>query len=84
LVVGRGVSPRDMDGAKINFRDLTPYLAYADNVFCFLSSLPLLFPATIAVFGSYLLTNTESPARACLSIYWRGFVGAQKRRAWAS
>jgi hypothetical protein len=41
------------------------------NVFCFLSSLPLLPPATTAVFGSYtclLSTNTVSPVRACLII----------------
>jgi hypothetical protein len=50
LVVGRGVSSRDMDEAQINFGDLTPYLTYGANVFCFLSSLPLLPPAT----GSYL------------------------------
>ncbi len=48
-----------------------------DNVFCILSSLPLLPPATTAMFGFYnlpvispLLTNTVSPVRACL-ILWR-------------
>ncbi len=42
------------------------------NVFCFLSSLPLLPRATTTVFGSYLssllLANTVSSVRACLSI----------------
>jgi hypothetical protein len=41
------------------------------NVFCFPSSLPLLLPATTAVFGSYLSSlfssNTVSPVRACQS-----------------
>ncbi len=53
------------------------------NVFCFLSSLPLLPPATTAVFVSYLsslyiLTNTVSRVRACLSIWSERFYGSQK------
>ncbi len=50
---------------------------------CFLSSLPLLHPTTMAVFGS-----SVSPVRACpglaYSYDWRGFVGAKKKREWAS
>ncbi len=56
------------------------------EVFCFLSSLPLLPQATTAVFGSYLtisllLTKTVSPVCACLFIQydWRGFVGAANK-----
>ncbi len=49
------------------------------NVFCFLSSLPFLPPATTAVFGPYMpFLYTVSPVRACLSIWWRGFVGAKE------
>ncbi len=60
------------------------------NVFCFLSSLHLLSPATTTVFGSIchlsidlLLSNTVSPVSACLSIWLERFPGTQKRRqAW--
>ncbi len=49
-------------------------LCNGTTVFCFLSSLPLLAPATTAVFGSYLsalyfnITDTVSCVPACLSI----------------
>jgi hypothetical protein len=49
-------------------------LGNGTNVLCFLSSLPLLPPATTVVFGSYLpvislfLTNIVSSVRACLII----------------
>jgi hypothetical protein len=47
------------------------------NVFCFLSSLSLLLPATTTVFGSYLLSlyskpNTVSPVWICLLERFRG------------
>jgi len=54
------------------------------HVFCFLSSLPLLFLATTAVFGSFLpvtslLFTKQLPlVRACLSILWERFRGTQK------
>ncbi len=54
-------------------------------IFYFLSSLPLLPPATTAGFWvlpviSLLLTNTVSPLRACLCliIWWERFRGTQK------
>jgi hypothetical protein len=55
------------------------------NVFCFLSSSPLLPPAATIVFESYchlstvLITNIVFPMRACLYPYdGIGFVGPQK------
>ncbi len=53
------------------------------NVFCFLSSLPLLPPSHhgslwLLPVISLLLTNTVSPVKACLSILWKWFRGTQK------
>ncbi len=54
------------------------------NVFCFLSSVPLLPPATMAVFVSYMsyiysfFSNSVSPVRACLSIWLEKFRGIPK------
>ncbi len=53
------------------------------NVFCFLSSLPLLLPATTAVFGSSLSSvySKLTLVRRCGLAYqydWRGFVGPKK------
>ncbi len=50
------------------------------TVFCFLSSLPLLPPATTTVFGSYLTISLLY--RLCGLAYsydWRGFVGATNK-----
>jgi hypothetical protein len=63
---------------------LTFFKANGANVFCFLSSLPLLPPATTAVFGSYLpsLFSQITLYRPCGLAYpcdWRGFVWAKKK-----
>ncbi len=86
---------KDRSGLKCNIFCLTEkssfcityYSAYRNgtNVFCFLSSLPLLLPATSAMFGSYLpaisllLTNPVSPVWFCLIIRWERFCGTQKK-----
>jgi hypothetical protein len=50
------------------------------NTFCFLSSLPLLPPATTAMFGvSLLSTNTDHRYMLAYPYYWRGFVGAKMK-----
>jgi hypothetical protein len=48
------------------------------NVFCFLSSLLLLLPATTAVFGSWLSKTLYRGLGLAYLYDWRGFVRAEK------
>ncbi len=63
-----------------------PNLTNGANVFCFLSSLPLLPPfyhSSVRLLSLYFLTSNVSLVRACLSMWLERFRGSQKRRrAW--
>jgi hypothetical protein len=72
---------KNRNTCSIQYSLSTTALSNGANVFCFLSSLPLLPPSITAAIGSYLssLYSSLTLYRRCRLAYpydWRGFVGA--------
>jgi hypothetical protein len=86
LIILRQATPK-IEWNKKRLGGSKPYLIDIEKMnrngaiaFCCLSSLPLLIPATTALFGSYL--SSLYSYRGCGLAYpydWRGFVGAKKK-----